>query len=343
MSRRPRARKGQRKPPPTRDRRSLLIVGAAALGVIIVGLAGVLLLPGPAARSGNATEVVLAGGGGVQGLADQLAGAGGIRSPLAFIIVAEASGSAHRLKAGDYSFRSGASLLAVLAQVRQGRTVRHWVTIPEGFTSADAAAVLAHSPDLSGETVVPPEGSLLPETYQTGFGETRAHMLGRMQAARDALLAKLWGDRPGGLPYRSPEEAVILASIVEKETALPDERPHIAAVFINRLRTGMRLESDPTVVYGLTGGTPLGHGLRVSELARKTPYNTYLVAGLPPTPIANPGRAALEAALDPAPSEDLYFVADGTGGHVFSTTLAQHLKNVARWRAVEHQVRGGGR
>ena len=139
------------------------------------------------------------------------------------------------------------------------------------------------------------------------------------------------------------KQAVILASIVEKETALATERPHVAAVFINRLAKGMRLESDPTVVYGLTGGTPLGHGLRVSELARKTPYNTYLVAGLPPTPIANPGRAALEAALDPAPSEDLYFVADGTGGHVFSTTLAQHLKNVARWRAVEHQVRGGGR
>ena len=341
MSRRPRARKG--KPSPTRARRRLLILAAAAVAAIAVAVVGVLLLPGPAARSGKATEVVLAAGGGVQGVAGQLADAGVIRSPLAFIVAAEASGSAHRLKAGDYSFRSRASLLSVLVQIRQGRTVRHSVTIPEGFTSADAAAVLAHSPDLTGEVEIPPEGSLLPETYQTGFGEGRAHMLGRMRAAREALLARLWAARPAGLPYRSPEEAVILASIVEKETALPDERPHIAAVFINRLKTGMRLESDPTVVYGLTGGVRLGHGLRVSELASRTPYNTYVIAGLPPTPIANPGRAALEAALDPAPSQDLYFVADGTGGHVFSATLAQHLKNVAHWRAMEHEVRGGGR
>ncbi len=166
-------------------------------------------------------------------------------------------------------------------------------------------------------------------------GETRAHVVARMRAARDALLASLWAGRAAGLPYRSPEEAVILASIVEKETALPSERPHIAAIFLNRLAKGMRLESDPTVAYGLTGGQPLGHGLRVSELQRSTPFNTYLVAGLPPTPIANPGRAALEAALDPAESQDLYFVADGSGGHVFSSTLAAHLKNVAHWRGVE--------
>jgi UPF0755 protein len=341
VSRRPRARRGQRKPPAARRR--LLIAAVAGLVLIAAALAGLLLLPGPAARSGVTTEVVLAEGGGVQGVAGQLADAGVIRSSLAFIIAAEVSGSAHHLKAGDYLFRSRASLLSVLIQIRQGRTVRHWVTIPEGFTSADAAAVLAHSPDLTGGVEVPPEGSLLPETYQTGFGETRAHMIGRMRAARDTLLAKLWAERPAGLPYRSPEEAVILASIVEKETALPDERPHIAAVFINRLNKGMRLGSDPTVVYGLTGGVPLGHGLRVSELASHTPYNTYVIPGLPPTPIANPGRAALEAALEPAPSEDLYFVANGTGGHVFSATLADHLKNVARWRAMEHQVRGGGR
>jgi UPF0755 protein len=284
---------------------------------------------------------VIATGGGVQGLAQQQKDAGVVRSSLACSSAAELTGSAHRLKAGDYSFASGASLLSVLIEIRRGRTVRHWVTIPEGFTSADAAQVLAHSHDLTGPVETPPEGSLLPETYQTGSLETRAHMLGRMREARDALLARLWAARPAGLPYRSPEEAVILASIVEKETALPDERPHIAAVFINRLEKGMPLGSDPTVVYGLTGGVPLGHGLRVSELAKRTPYNTYLTSGLPPTPIANPGRAALEAALDPTPSQDLYFVANGTGGHVFSATLAEHLKNVAHWRAVEHQVRGG--
>jgi UPF0755 protein len=338
VSRRLRARRGPRQPPPKRASRRL-ILALTAITVIAALAAAALLLPAPAARDGKSTEVVLAAGGGVQGVARQLAEAGVIRWPLVFIVAAEATGSAHRLKAGDYVFRSRASLFAVLIEILQGRTVRHWVTIPEGFTSADAVAVLAHSPDLTGEVEAPPEGSLLPETYQTGFGETRAHMLGRMRAARDALLARLWAARPAGLPYRSPEEAVILASIVEKETALPDERPHIAAVFINRLEKGMRLGSDPTVVYGLTGGAPLGHGLRVSELARKTPYNTYIIAGLPPTPIANPGRAALEAALDPAQSQDIYFVADGTGGHVFSATLAQHLKNVARWRAVEHEVR----
>jgi UPF0755 protein len=156
-----------------------------------------------------------------------------------------------------------------------------------------------------------------------------------MRTAREALLARLWSERAPGLPYADPEQAVTLASIVEKETAKPAERPRIAAIFVHRLEKGMRLESDPTTIYGLTGGAPLGHGLRVSELASATPYNTYKVAGLPPTPIGNPGRASLEAALHPAPGDDLYFVADGTGGHVFSDNYADHLRNVAKWRAIE--------
>jgi UPF0755 protein len=160
-------------------------------------------------------------------------------------------------------------------------------------------------------------------------------VLRRMIEAHDRLMATLWEDRDQDLPYRSPKEAETLASVVERETALETERPHIAAVFLNRLKRGMPLASDPTVVYGLTGGAPLGHGLRKSELAARTPYNTYLVAGLPPTPIANPGRAALIAALHPAESDDLYFVADGTGGHVFSDNFQTHLKNVAHWRGVE--------
>jgi UPF0755 protein len=156
-----------------------------------------------------------------------------------------------------------------------------------------------------------------------------------MMDARDKELATLWAHRAPGLPYRSPEDAVILASIVEKETAKPEERPRIASVFINRLKAGMRLESDPTTIYGLTGGRPLGHGLRVSELQSQTPYNTYVIAGLPPTPIGNPGRASLAAALDPMSTSDVYFVADGTGGHVFASSLAEHQQNVAKWRAIE--------
>jgi UPF0755 protein len=277
-------------------------------------------------------------------MASQLGAAGVIRSPLLFIAAAEISGSAHRLQAGEYAFPPGSSLASVLSAIRYGRVVRHFITIAEGLTSAQAVEVLKQAPELVGDVATPDEGSLLPETYEVVRGDGRAAVLARMRAARDALLSSLWSTRAKGLPYRSPEEAAILASVVEKETALTGERPHVAAVFLNRLRKGVALASDPTVIYGLTGGAALGHGLRVSELARVTPYNTYRVTGLPPTPIDNPGRAALEAAFHPTVSDDLYFVADGTGGHVFSPTLAQHLKNVARWRAIElaRAADGGG-
>ena len=304
----------------------------AAIG--LAAGAGLYLAPGPTARSAS-TTVVLPARSGLRGVARQLAQAGVIRSPIVFIVAAELTGAAHGLQAGEYAIASRGSLASIVAQIRQGRVVQHFLTIPEGFTSAQAMETLARADELTGDASTPPEGSLLPETYQVVRGETRAHVLARMRAERDALLSSLWAGRSAGLPYRSPEEAVILASVVEKETALASERPRVAAVFINRLRKGMSLASDPTVVYGLTGGAPLGHGLRVSELARRTPFNTYAVSGLPPTPIANPGRAALEAALHPAPGEELYFVADGTGGHAFSSTLDQHRKNVARWRAIE--------
>jgi UPF0755 protein len=304
-----------------------------ALAIAAAGAAS--FLPGPAAKAGSSTTVVLGSGAGVSGVARALAQAGVVRSSLLFEAIAVVTGAARSLKAGEYSFPSGASLAGVLIAIGQGKVVRHFVTIPEGLSSRQAVEVLNAAGELTGDVDVPAEGSLLPETYQVARGESRAHVLKRMSDARTALLTSLWTSRSPGLPYRAPEEAVIMASIVEKETALPTERPHIAAVFLNRLAKGMRLESDPTVAYGLTQGEALGHGLRVSELQEPTPYNTYLVAGLPPTPIANPGRAALEAALDPAKSDDLYFVADGTGGHVFSSTLAAHLKNVARWRAIE--------
>jgi UPF0755 protein len=305
-----------------------------------VGVA-ILALPGPAARTGPSTRLVFDAGAGLPGIAAGLERGGVIRSSLMFIVAAKLTGVARSLKAGEYDFPSRATMGQVMFEIRDGRVVRHFLTIPEGLSSAQATEILRATPELTGDVATPPEGSILPETYQVVRGETRAHVVARMRSARDAVLARLWATRRAGLPYRTPDEAVILASIVEKETALPSERPHIAAIFLNRLAKGMRLESDPTVVYGLSGGQPLGHGLRVSELQRSTPFNTYLVAGLPPTAIANPGRAALAAALAPAASPDLYFVADGTGGHVFSSTLAEHLKNVAHWRGIE-QARSAG-
>jgi UPF0755 protein len=171
-------------------------------------------------------------------------------------------------------------------------------------------------------------------------GETRAAVVARMMAAHDKLLGALWAQRQPGLPFKTPREAVTLASIVEKETALASERPRIAAVFLNRLRIGMRLQSDPTIIYDISQGRPLGRGIRQSELMAATPHNTYAIAGLPPTPIANPGRASLEAVLNPPKTDELYFVADGTGGHVFAATLEQHNANVAKWRALERQRAG---
>jgi UPF0755 protein len=195
---------------------------------------------------------------------------------------------------------------------------------------------------LSGDLEVPEEGVLLPETYRADRGDSRQSVVDRMRSDQQALLDRLWAARQPGLPLSSPREAVILASIVEKETGQTDERRRVAGVFINRLRMGMRLQSDPTVIYAISRGEPLGRGLRASELLSRSPWNTYAYSGLPPTPIANPGKASLEAVLDPIQTQDLYFVADGTGGHVFARTLAEHNANVARWREVERARAGGG-
>jgi UPF0755 protein len=321
-----------------RARLVLAVLGLAVLAVAAGGL-WIYFGRGPAAPAGAATDVVLPPGAGVGGVARGLAAAHVIGSPWAFKLAAELTGAAHHLKAGEYEIPSRASVAEIIAQIRRGDVVRHRITIPEGLTSRDAAEVLRRTDYLVGDIATPPEGALLPETYDVRRGEPRAAVLRRMIQARDRLLEALWRSRARGLPYRTPEQAVVLASVVEKETALPAERPLVAAVFVNRLKKGMRLESDPTVIYGLTGGAPLGHGLRVSELASPTPYNTYLNAGLPPTPIANPGRAALAAALAPARSDALYFVADGSGGHVFADTFEAHQRNVAHWRIVERAGR----
>lgn len=333
-----------RRPSGSAVRRRRMMTAYGALATLGVGLAVLLVAalfvyfgPGPAARAGQSTTVILRAGAGVPEIAADLAHAHVIGSDTLFILAAEASGAARKLKAGEYAIPSHASLAHILTMIAEGKVVRHFITVREGETSESVMDSLMRADFLTGVAPSPPEGSVLPETYEARRGDERAAVLRRMMDARDRVLAELWAHRRPDLPYKSPEDAVILASIVEKETAKPDERPRIAAVFVNRLEKHMRLESDPTVIYGLTGGRPLGHGLRESELQSPTPYNTYKIDGLPPTPISNPGEASLAAALDPPRTDDLYFVADGTGGHVFSTTLEQHDQNVAKWRQIEAQ------
>lgn len=218
-----------------------------------------------------------------------------------------------------------------------GRTVVRRLTVPEGFTTFQVVALVEGAEGLEGEVGdIPGEGELLPETFFYSWGDTRRQMIARARRAMSEALAELWPKRAPDLPLRSPAEAVVLASIVEKETAIGEERPQVAAVFINRLRRGMRLQADPTVIYGLTGGrSVLDRPLSRADLETAHPWNTYVIAGLPPTPIANPGRASLQAVLRPASSDDLYFVADGTGRHLFAATLAEHNRNVARLREIE--------
>ena len=330
--RRPRRKTSAAKPRKAARGRALpMLVGLVLLAML--GVMGWLYAgPGPASRAG-VTTVMLEKGAGTAKIADQLAQAGVIRSKPVFMLAAKLGGGT--LKAGEYDIVSRASLARILGDLRAGRVVRHAVTIPEGWTSEMAAEAVTRALELTGDAVAPPEGSILPETYEVRRGESRAAVLDRMREAQVKLVGELWPKRQAGLPFSTPEQALTLASIVEKETALPEERPRIAAVYINRLRQGMRLESDPTTIYGISGGRPLGRGITRSELLEATPYNTYQVAGLPPTPIANPGKAAIEAVLNPPKTNELFFVADGSGGHAFAASFAEHQKNVTRWRAIE--------
>ena len=254
-------------------------------------------------------------------------------------MVARSTGAAAGIRFGDYEIPAGASMAQIVALLQQGGNVRNRITIPEGLAVWEIVQRLNQEPLLTGTVeTLPPEGSLAPDTYEIDRGATRQSVIDRMIAAQARTLDEAWAGRAEGLPYASPEEALIMASIVEKETALPEERPRVASVFVNRLRRGMRLQTDPTVIYGITGGKgPLGRALRRSELNEPTPYNTYVIAGLPPTPIANPGRESIRATLNPARTNFLYFVADGTGGHAFATNLADHNRNVAAWRRIERE------
>lgn len=249
-----------------------------------------------------------------------------------------------RAKAGEYLFHKQASMAEVLDIISSGRSVEHALTFPEGLTSEQIVDRIRENPLLTGDAgEVPPEGSLLPDTYRINRGTPRTALVARMQAAQRKVLADVWSRRAKDLPLKNPRELVILASIVEKETGRADERTRVASVFFNRLAKNMRLQSDPTIVYGIVGGKGiLGHALTRAEIDKPSPYNTYTINGLPPGPIANPGKAALEATANPSRTKDLFFVADGTGGHVFAETLEQHNRNVVRWRQIEAQRGASG-
>jgi len=330
------------RPPVETKRRRLggpLIGLALGLGLIALSGCGFLYAtvfgPGPKAANPAGTEVTFNHGEGVAAMAHALQAHHVVRSALMFRLVERLNGHGARIRAGTYLFPSQASTMDVFRQIEAGKVEQTFVTIPEGLTAAQAVRVLMAIPGLTGDVDVPPEGSLLPETYLYQRGETREAVLERMLKAGRDTLNQLWAGREKGLPFATKEDALIMASVVEKETGLPSERPRVAAVFINRLRQGMRLESDPTTIYGISHGEPLGRGLTKTELETGTPWNTYTVAKLPVTPICNPGKASLMAVLHPAPTKDIYFVANGTGGHAFAATYEDHLVNVARWRQIE--------
>jgi|SoiMethySBSTD1v2_1073268.scaffolds.fasta_scaffold01596_10 UPF0755 protein len=246
-----------------------------------------------------------------------------------------------QLKAGDYGMKQNASIRQVIDVLSEGKTVAYKVTVPEGLTSYQIVEKLKADPNLSGEiATVPAEGSLLPDTFMVDRGMQRQSILDRMQAQARRAAEKAWAQRRKDLPLKSLEEAIVLASIVEKETGRGDERERVAAVFVNRLKANMRLQSDPTILYGLSGGkTVWNRPIQRSEIAQKTSHNTYQIDGLPPTPICNPGRAAIEAVLNPADTKELFFVADGTGRHVFAETIKEHNANVQKWRAAEKDIK----
>ena len=289
--------------------------------------------PGPLETT---SRLVIPKGTNLNRIAALLLKAGIIARPEIFIWGTRLSGEGRTIKAGEYDFQATMSPHQVLTTLTSGKTVLRRVTIPEGLSSFEIAALLNQTPALHGTIASSTEGSLLPETYSYTFDDTRSELMRRMNAAMRDTLHSLWKGRAPDLPFDTPEKALILASIVEKETGIGVERPRVAAVFINRLRKKMRLQSDPTVVYGITlGEHPLGRALTRRDLETDTPYNTYRIAALPPGAICNPGKDAIAAVLNPLVSDEFYFVADGTGGHVFAKTLAEHNRNVARWRRLQ--------
>jgi UPF0755 protein len=334
-------------PPPSRIRRprggllsalsgflTIFVAAAIALAIGVVVLERQVRERGPLA---NDKVVVVPRNTGVDEIAALLKREGVIDQPALFQLYAYLNRQRGQLKAGEFMFKAHASIDEAIDTLIQGKAILHSVTIPEGWTSEQIVARLNENEILTGEIKeVPREGTLLPDTHKFERGETRQQLINRMQNAQKQVLNQIWARKSPDLPIKTPQELVILASIVEKETGRADERTRVAGVFINRLQKRMKLQSDPTIVYGLVGGKgTLGRGILRSEIEKATPYNTYVIEGLPPGPIANPGRAALEAVANPSRTKDLYFVADGSGGHAFAETLEQHNRNVLRWRQIE--------
>jgi UPF0755 protein len=319
---------------------TLLIVLMLMLGGVIAWGAAQMKVAGEFSED---AVFVVAAGDRLKAVSERLEAQGLISNGRIFRIAARYGGDDRKLKFGEYKVPAHASMKDILGLVTSGRALAYQVTVPEGLTSWQIVQLLNAELLLSGEiTDIPPEGWLAPDTYSISKGDSRQSVLTRMADAQRKILSEAWSLRAEGLPLNTPEEALTLASIIEKETGLVAERKLVASVFINRLNRGMRLQTDPTVVYGITMGKgPLGRGLRASELRGKTDYNTYLIDGLPPTPIANPGKASIEAALNPEDSKFVFFVADGTGGHAFAQTIDEHNKNVRAWRKIEAEKKAG--
>ncbi len=311
---------------------SLVLFSVVLAGGLSIWGWALFTKPGPLAAD---RAIVIPQGAGLQGIADTLGREGVLDEPRVFMIGAKVSGAARRLRAGEFMFAAGASARDVMHTLQFGETVVRKVTFAEGLTSTQITNRLSAVEGLTGEINQPPaEGALLPETYYFSFGDSRQAIVDRMTASMKETVDALWSERDSNLPLKTPEEALVLASIIEKETAVAEERALVAGVFVNRLRRGMRLQSDPTVAYGIAP-EGLKRPLTRSDLRQPTPYNTYVIKGLPPAPIANPGRSSIAAALSPANTPYLYFVADGTGGHAFARTLAEHNRNVAKWRKIQ--------
>ena len=305
-----------------------------AIALVYEGLNGA----GPLSES---KMVIVPKGADLKSISRRLKDEGVIESELLFSFGARLNQVHRELRAGEYRFPPGISIRDVLVVMREGQHINRRLTIAEGLNVRQVLEVLDNTKGLDGRVYpLPEEGTLLPDTYYFSFGETRQSIVDQMRSQMDSLLVKMWTNRAATLPIKTKKELIILASIVEKETGLAAERRRIAGVFINRMKLGMRLESDPTVRYAITGGKrKLARGLRKSELRREHPYNTYRVHGLPPGPICNPGREAIAAVLNPEETSALFFVADGTGGHIFSDTLKEHLQAVRKWRKIERSLK----
>ena len=330
---------GTREPSPARRPRRKgrrLAAFAILAAVILVLIAGGLVVGGWSAGgpARAATPVIIAEGSSVAGAADTLEQAGVIGSARMFTLRARLLAGSRPIQAGEYEIPAGASEAAIMSLLQSGRTLQRFIVVPEGMPSVLVHDRLMAASVLTGDVPVPEEGSLLPDTYSYQRGESRAAVVARMQEAMRHTLDRLWRQRSPNSVVTTPREAIILASIVEKETGKPAERRMVAGVYSNRVRQGMKLDADPTVIYPITRGRPLGRRILRSELQANNGYNTYARPGLPIGPIANPGRESIAAVLNPADTRALYFVADGTGGHVFADTLQQHNANVQRWYAL---------